>query len=299
MFPIEKENPVRIITYTASPEDAGLKVQTFLQRRGYSVRLLRSLKQRAGAVLCNGAAVRMIDRLAPGDELTVSMEDAAVTEEAPTELRVPVVYEDDDLIVYNKPPFLATHPSNGHRAGTLAGVYTRDMRERGEATAVFRPVFRLDRDTDGLCVCAKTSYAAARLAGKVEKVYAAVACGDLPKEGCIDAPIVQLEPHRMRRGVREDGQRAVTHYRRLAGNGRFTLAEVRLETGRTHQIRVHFAYAGHPLAGDSLYGTGDDSGLDRQALSCVKVSFLHPVHGNPVHLCINIHDEFLKLVQSE
>lgn len=290
---------MRVISYTVSPEEADAKVQAYLQRRGYSIRLLRSLKQRAGAVRRNGEEVRLIDRLAPGDELTVSMEDAAVTEESPTELRVPIIYEDDDVIVYNKPPFLATHPSNGHRTGTLAGVYCRDMRERGMDTAVFRPVFRLDRDTDGLCVCAKNAYAAARLAGRVEKVYAAMVCGDLPEEGRIDAPIAQLEWHRMRRGIREDGQRAVTHYQRIAGNGRYTLVKVRLETGRTHQIRVHFAHVGHPLAGDSLYGTGDDSGLDRQALSCVEIRFQHPVLGNSVHLCINIQDKFLKLVHNE
>lgn len=295
----ETGNFVRTITYTIPAADAGMRVQTFLQRQGYSVRLLRSLKQIPEAVLRDGVSVRMVDQLAESDILTVLLKDEGCTEAANTALSVPIVYEDDDVIVYNKPPFLATHPSNGHREGTLAGVYARDMQERGQDSAVFRPVYRLDRDTDGLCVIAKNAFAAAKLAGKVEKEYAAIVCGQLPESGTIDAPIAQLEFHRMKRGVRADGQRAVTHFRTITGNEQYTLVHLRLETGRTHQIRVHFAHIGHPVAGDSLYGERGSSGLERQALTCVQVDFSHPVDGKTVHLCINMQKSLLKLIQNE
>jgi len=297
--------------YTVSPADGGKRVGDILQKRwGYSVRLQRRLKQLPGAVLLNGVPARMVDRAPEGALLAVYLPadgrapeegfPEKVPEEGPPPGGVPILYEDGDVLVYNKPPFLAMHPCRDHQKNTLAEVFFRDMARRGVPGAVFRPVYRLDRDTDGICVVAKNPLAAANLAGHIQKTYTAVACGLLePDAGTIDAPIAQLLPHQMRRGVREDGQRAVTHYEVLArGHGR-TLLRVRLETGRTHQIRVHFAYIGHPLVGDSLYGGASGSPLGRQALSCTQAAFVSPGTGRPCEICINMQDELANLMQNE
>lgn len=339
----------RLLSYEISATEDGRRIQDFLMKRqGYSIRLIRRLKQCPGVVCLGGVPVRMVDRLRAGEQLTVMLlPDAAASErsievrpegsadrivEGSTEVStqapasVPIVYEDEDVMVYNKPPFLAIHPCRDYQHNTLADVFLRDMQARGTAHPVFRPVYRLDRDTDGLCVIAKNPLAASKLARAIEKDYTAIACGRVePATGTIDAPIAQLEPHRMKRGVRQDGQRAITHYEVLsygAPLGRnekytdldgdyaffiqsnspsaepvYTLLRLRLETGRTHQIRVHFAYIGHPLAGDVLYG-GAPSGLCRQALTCTRVAFHSPTSGTRCEICINMQPELTFLLQN-
>lgn len=291
---------ISFFTYSITAEDAGKKAGDYLaKKQGYSVRLLRKLKQCPNGVTRNGVPLRMIDRLKEGDLLEVTLplqEDGRLSD---SKRRVPIVYEDESVIVYHKPSLLATHPSRGHQEDTLANVFCRDMRERGEEHPVFRPVYRLDRDTDGLCLIAKNTLAAALLAGKTEKIYTALVQGALREEcGVIDAPIVQLALHYMQRGVREDGQRSVTHYRVLERGRLHTLVECRLETGRTHQIRVHFAYIGHPLAGDCMYG-GDTDRFSTQTLRCTQLRFASPDTGEIVKLCINIPTEWIKVIHSE
>lgn len=271
-----------------------MRLERFLMgAHGFSRRVIRELKQRPGDILRNGEHIRMVDPIRAGDTVTATLRDKKETA-VPVSIDVPVLYEDDDIIVYNKPPFLAVHPSKRHQSDTLANVYAAS-----HPNSTFRPVYRLDRDTDGICVCAKNTLAAARLAGKIEKTYTAVVRGTLFEDcGAIDAPIAQLELHKMRRGVRADGQRAVTEYRVLQRNGRYTLLSLRLPTGRTHQIRVHFSHIGHSLAGDTMYGMAAEA-LSRQALSCTAVHFIHPVTGNAMGLCINMHKELVALMECE
>lgn len=283
--------------YRIPPDGDGKRLQDYLMKaQGYSVRLIRRLKQQPGAVLQNGVPLRMIDRISAGDEIAVTLP-ADPEAEADAARRVPIVYEDGELLVYNKPPFLAVHPCREHQRDTLAQVFLRDMEERG-ISARFRPIYRLDRDTDGLIAIAKDPLTAARLAGKLPKEYTAVVRGRLePPAGTVDAPIGQLEPHRMKRGILPKGQRAVTHYETLACSGQYSLLRLRLETGRTHQIRVHMASLGHPLAGDALYGGEDASGLRRQALTCTRL-LLPPgaERPEPCEICINMQSELLNLV---
>lgn len=213
-------------------------------------------------------------------------------------LTVPIVYEDEDVIVYNKPPFMPIHPSKAHVEDTLGNVFCGHMQALGIAAA-FHPINRLDRDTSGLCVVAKNALAAGLLCGSLEKEYTAIVCGRVrPKVGRIDAPILRLEGSKMERCVGEAGQSAITNYRVELETERYSLLRIRLETGRTHQIRVHFAHIGNPLAGDGMYG-GNMEFINRQALCCNRVWFIHPISKQRIDLCIDIQDELYKLVQNE
>ena len=281
----------RSFHFTEPEQYDGAKLEIFLMKEhGFSRRVLRELKTRPEDIRRNGVHIRMIDPVYTGDTVEAVLRDTRPTAVA-CALEVPVLYEDDDLIVYNKPPFCATHPSKLHQTDTLANVYAASHED-----GVFRPVFRLDRDTDGICVCAKNTVAAAKLAGKIEKTYTAVIEGVLAENcGVIDAPLIQLEMHKMRRGVRNDGQRAVTHYTVLRRTSRYTLLSLTLPTGRTHQIRAHFAHIGHPLVGDTMYGTPHPL-LNRQALSCTQVRFKHPNMHKTMNIHLNIHPDIENLL---
>lgn len=259
-------------------------MQEYLRgEQGYSTRTLVKLKHLPLGITCNGQHARTVDRLAAGDLLCCAMEDPPAGL-ALSQRAVPLLYEDDDLLVYNKPPAMPCHPSNGHYDDTLANVYAARCARLGVEGA-FRALNRLDADTTGCVLVACNQYAAARLSGRFEKEYLALLCGELPQaQGVVDAPILRRDREQLRditRIVHPDGQRAVTRYTRLAVGGGYSLARFALETGRTHQIRVHMAHLGYPLAGDRLYG-GDCTLIGRQALHCGRVDFLHPVTGRPV-----------------
>lgn len=278
----------------------GRRVEDFLRRQGFSSRSLTRLRKTPGGLLLNGRPVRTVDVVREGDLLEAAFpEDSPDSRLAVSSVPVEIVYEDGDLLVYNKPPGMACHTARGQYTDTLANVFAGYCRQRGLSLA-FRPVNRLDKDTSGLVLCAKNPRAAQWFSGVplpngrgravalttrpgVEKVYLALLCGELSCDaGTIDAPIGQPDPGDNRRRVWEGGQSAVTHYRVLARSGGCTLAAVRLETGRTHQIRVHFSHLGYPLAGDRLYG-GDLSVLERQGLHCIGMSF-ESLEGEPAAL---------------
>jgi 23S rRNA pseudouridine1911/1915/1917 synthase len=180
------------------------------------------------------------------------------------ELAVPVVYDDEDVVVFNKPVNMPVHPSIKHQGDTLGNCFSAMY-----PGLTFRPVNRLDKDTSGLCVVAKNAHSANLLQSTVSKVYYAAVCGVLEGGGRINAPIGRVSESIILRQVMADGQEAVTDYDVVTTNGRYTLVKVTPITGRTHQIRVHFSYIGHPLAGDDMYG-GDTSDIKEQALHCVK-----------------------------
>ena len=193
----------------------------------------------------------------------------------------PVLYEDADVVVFDKPPGMPVHPSHRHREDTLANLFAARYGEKGVGCS-FHPINRLDKDTSGLCVVAKHPVAAAALSGAVDKVYYAVAEGIVsPPEGIINLPIARAEESIILRKVDPAGQTAATRYRTLRTGNRHTLLEIRLETGRTHQIRVHFSHLGFPLAGDILYG-GCMEFVRRQALHCGVVQFRQPLTEKPV-----------------
>ena len=287
---IRAQDLICVETQGGRPEVRGRRVEDFLRRQGFSSRSLTRLRKEKGSLLCNGLPVRTVDLLQEGDLLeAVFPEEQPDSRLAVSHIPVEIVYEDRDLLVYNKPPGMACHTSRGQYTDTLANVFAGYCQRKGLSLA-FRPVNRLDKDTSGLVLCAKNPRAAQWFSGVplpngrsrsvsvstrpgVEKGYLALLGGELPlEEGTMDAPIGQPDPSDSRRQVWEGGQPAVTHYRVLARRKGYTLVYVWLETGRTHQIRVHFSHLGYPLVGDRLYG-GDHSLMDRQALHCCKMSF--------------------------
>lgn len=267
----------RIIAKTVGAASDGKKIKDVLRTEwGISHRVLCKLKQTPDGILRNGAHARAIDLVQQGDRLEIRLPaDEHRHTPLPAAIPLHIVYEDDDLLVVNKPAGLAMHETHNHQGDALSNAVAHHLQQSG-SQAVFRAVGRLDKGTSGLVVCAKNQYAAGRLAGHIQKTYFAVACGVYSGIGTIDAPIIRPNPQKTLRAVGEGGERAVTHWQALQTDGKCTLLQIRLETGRTHQIRVHFASCGTPLVGDDMYGS-PDLRLTHQALHCGECRFLHPV----------------------
>lgn len=280
----------RKIEFTVTKDDDGKNVGEFLRKSGASRRLVTKLKRISGGITLNGEPARTVDIVHTGDVAALDMQSGEPLDKNP-DLFAPIVYEDDDVIVYNKPVNMPVHPSHRHRSDTLGNLFAA---QHGDMT--FRPINRLDKDTSGLCTVAKNSFSAAKLSGAIEKTYFAVVCGKITGSGRIDAPIGRCDGSVITREVRSDGQRAVTNYTVLDGNEKYTLVRIKLETGRTHQIRVHFAYIGHPLAGDDMYG-GDISDIAHQALHCGGLELLLPVSGKRLTLSAPLREDMLDLLK--
>ena len=273
--------------------DKDVTVGDYLRGRcGVSARLLKKLKHREGGLTCNGGFIRSIDPVRKGDiiVLDIGEESKAVPNPA---LRADIAYEDENIIVFDKPADMPVHQSARHRDDTLANYFAHLYPE-----LTFRSVNRLDKDTSGLCVIAKDAHTANLMQGRCGKVYYACVHGTPEISGTIDAPIARERESIITRCVREDGQRSFTHYRRIASNGRYSLMEIRLETGRTHQIRVHFAHIGHPLAGDDLYGGSLDD-IGRQALHCGQITFTHPFTGEEVTVTSELPEDMSALIDAQ
>ncbi len=285
---------MKTVSVTVPPCWDGAMAKRFL--RGYyglSHRLLVSLKAAPMGITMDGSLLRAIDPVRAGSVITLRLPEDQ-RRPAPVELPLQVVYEDGDLLIVNKTPFLPVHPVHGHLDDTLANAVAAYLGPKGEACA-FRPIYRLDRDTSGLLVAAKHSYAASRLAKGIGKSYYAVIQGELEGNGKIDAPIRRREGFGIQREVGEGGVPAVTHWEALGSGRGHTLLRVKLETGRTHQIRVHFSSLHMPLAGDDMYG-GARQWIFRQALHCGEVRFQHPVTNAPVALRCPFPQDFLQLL---
>ncbi|MBZ4671057.1 MAG: rRNA synthase [Clostridiales bacterium] len=285
---------MRKITFLVGEDFSGRSVEAFLMKGcGISRRLLLKLKRTDMGILKNGEHARSVDVVKEGDRIEISLEDEKTLEANPA-LCVPVVYEDEDVIVFDKPAGMPVHPSHGHQGDTLGNFFAHIC-----PGVSFRPVNRLDRDTSGLCAAAKNAHAAKIIGESLDKTYFAIVCGEIFSSGVIDAPIAREKDSIILRRVDfEKGQRAVTLYEPVLRKNGFTLLKIKLETGRTHQIRVHFAHMGFPLVGDGMYG-GDTSLLKRQALHCGEVSFLHPVSGEELSFSSPLPDDIKWLVDSE
>ena len=263
---------IRLIVESDKP----LTLQSFLiGKKGVSKRLLTKLKRQENGITRSGKLIRSVDMVSDGDEIVLRMEDTSLLEPN-SALKVPVAFENESLVIFDKPGGMPVHPSIKHQGDTLGNYFAYRYPE-----LTFRPVNRLDRDTSGLCIIAKDAHAAKLLQGSCRKVYYAAVQGLIQENGTINAPIARERESIIMRCVREDGQPSVTHYKRLDFSGRYSLAEVHPETGRTHQIRVHFAHIGHPLVGDDMYG-GLCEDIGRQALHCGSMTFTEPLSGENI-----------------
>lgn len=273
---------------TVSSCEEGKKLKDFLRAKWHlSTALLIDLKRREDGIAVNGQRATVGDIVKSGDQVCISVGDAGADSGfAETPMSLEILYEDADLIVLNKPPFLPVHPSKGHEKDTLANGLTAYYHEKGE-TFVSRCVLRLDANTSGAVLFAKNAYAHDRIRrqlteGKVLKEYHALVHGQPPYHGIIDAPIYRPEEATVKRVVDERGKPSATEYFTEKSDGNLSLLRVLPHTGRTHQIRLHLSYIGTPIVSDFLYGEEDDGVLNRHGLHCSRLSFSHPVTGKRV-----------------
>ncbi len=275
----------------------GKKIRDFLKTEAkVSHRMLCILKREPMGITVNGVHARTIDLLHTGDRLVLELpgDEVSVTP-IPTDIPIEILYMDADLIVVNKQAGLAMHETHNHQGDALSNALAYYLMQIGEP-AVFRAVGRLDKGTSGAVVCARNKYCAARLSGQIEKVYLSVVGGVFSGSGTISAPIIRPDPNKTLRAVGAGGEHAVTHWEALHTDGKTTLMRIRLETGRTHQIRVHFAHLGAPLVGDDMYGS-TDTRLSHQALHCAECRFTHPVTGKDMHLCAPLPADMRGLIR--
>ena len=296
---------MRILTYTVPPEENGHLVKGILRGDLHlSYTLLKSLKWRENAILLNGQSVHVNAIVHTGDVVSVALSERAPREDLYCEhtARPNIVYEDDDLLVLNKPAGVAMHPkTDDASAPSLAAMLTGYL---GEGS-VPHFVSRLDKGTSGLLIAAKSGYVHDRLrralhSDNLRREYRAVAVGRVtPDHGVIDAPIGRADGSIIRRCVRADGLPSLTKYETLQTSERFTLLRLRPQTGRTHQLRVHMAYLGYPLAGDWLYGTEDKNLIARPALHSYELWFTQPITGQEFHFTATIPQDMQRLLASD
>lgn len=290
-------------------ETEGLRLDLFLSQAvpGLSRSAAQNLLA-SGCVTCNGEAVKKNYRTRLGDVIQVELPEPEPLDVAPTKMDLEIAYEDEDLLVINKPKGLVVHPAAGHWDDTLVNglLYARGESLSG-INGVLRPgiVHRIDKDTSGLIIAAKNDLAHAALAAQLKdhslaRTYVCIVCGKIKDDsGTIDAPIGRHPADRKKMAVTEKNSRsAVTHWRVLERFSGYTLVECKLETGRTHQIRVHMAYRGHPILGDMVYGhKKPELGQDSQCLHAKELRFVHPRTGQPVTVCCELPDYFTALLE--
>lgn len=283
---------MRTIEYIIGEEYNEKKLYAFLKGKiKMSSKLIRTLKTFDDGLLLNGEHIRTIDPVFAGDRLTVNIH-SNDRMSIPGDTLPDVLYEDDDILVVNKPAMLAIHESHNHQGDTLANCVALHLQNEGKHSA-FRAVGRLDKGTSGVVVCALNPFSAAKLNAKLDKTYLAIAVGHYDGTGTIDRPIYRPDPMKTIRTVDERGEKAVTHYRTIKYDNFLTSLEITLETGRTHQIRVHFASMGTPLLGDRMYGEPEDI-IGHQALHCSTVKLIHPVTEEPLTFTAPLPNEYEK-----
>ena len=296
------------ILLRASEESKNQRLDAFLASsldgltRSQATRLIES-----GEVAVNGRAVSKSYKLAGGEDIAVTLPEPEPVEAVPQDIPLDVVYEDADVIVVNKPSGMVVHPAPGHPDGTLVNALLYHC--AGTLSGVggaLRPgiVHRIDRDTSGLIIAAKNDaahqYLSAQLADHtLARTYECIVVGSLREDrGTVDAPIARHPADRKRMAVVAGGREAVTHWEVIARYPGYTHVRCRLETGRTHQIRVHMAYIGHPILGDTVYGAKKEvPGLTGQCLHAVGLRFLHPRTHEVMELSCPLPEEFTRMLQ--
>lgn len=294
----------RIFNYIITDTDSQKSIYEYLKSKKYSSQTITHLKKTEKGILKNGEWAYVRDTLSSGDRLTITLvESHGSTNIMPTPISLNIIYEDEDIMVINKPSNMPIHPSQGNYDNTLANAVCYYFLNKQESF-VYRCINRLDRDTTGLLILAKHMHSASILSNMVQnreihREYLAIAKGTVPPFGTIEAPIARAPGSTIEREVNFDsGEYACTHYRTLDYKNDCSLVSLKLDTGRTHQIRVHMKYIGFPLLGDFLYYP-DYHRIHRQALHSHKLSFHHPITNQPMQFTAPLPDDMQKCLLNE
>ena len=293
----------RNIDYIIDEDSAGLRVEQFLRRKRYSGQNLSEIKRMPKSILVNGVHYYMRQELSKGDHLQVRICETKNSEKIPpTNLPLNIIYEDEDLLVLNKPAGMPIHPSLNNYTNSIANALAYYFQSQGKPF-IFRCCNRLDRDTSGLTIVSKHLVSGSILSDmtkyrEVHREYLAIARGSVtPSEGTIQAPLGRKEGTIIERTVDwEHGEDAVTHYKVVKEANGHSLVSLRLETGRTHQIRIHMKYLGYPLIGDYLYNP-DMEYMTRQALHSHHMEFTHPITGEHMSFTASLPEDMARVMQ--
>lgn len=286
----------RIFHYQITENEQGTTVLDFLRKKGFSRHILSSMKADKEALTRNGQRIGGREQLLAGDYFRVRLLETVDSDGiVPVSMPLSILYEDEDILVINKPADMPVHPSIGNYTNTLANGVAAYLDAKDEHSP-FRCINRLDRDTSGALILAKNAFSAAVLSTQmrnrqIRRTYLAVVEGITPPNGTISAPISRVDDSVIERHVDFlRGEPAVTHYERLEVKNEHSLLEIHLETGRTHQIRVHMGYIGHPLPADYLYHPVYDC-FKRQPLHSLQLEFRHPVTDKPMCLLAPVSED--------
>lgn len=293
----------RNIDYIIDEDSAGLRVEQFLRRKRYSGQNLSEIKRMPKSILVNGVHYYMRQELSTGDHLQVQICETQNSEKIPpTKLALDIIYEDEDLLVLNKPAGMPIHPSLNNYTNSIANALAYYFQSQGKPF-IFRCCNRLDRDTSGLTIVSKHLVSGSILSDmtkyrKVHREYLAIVRGSVtPSEGTIQAPLGRKDGTIIERTVDwEHGEDAVTHYKVVKEANGHSLVSLRLETGRTHQIRIHMKYLGYPLIGDYLYNP-DMEYMTRQALHSHHMEFTHPITGEHMSFTAPLPEDMARVMQ--
>jgi 23S rRNA pseudouridine1911/1915/1917 synthase len=291
------------IEFIVGKESEGKKLREFLRGNAQlSTRLIRGAAM-DGRIKIKDKSVKLNHVLKGGDKITIIISKEESQDIVPESMELDIVYEDTDILVVNKPPFIVVHPTRSHPIGTLANGILHYFVEKDE-NCIVRLVSRLDMNTSGLIIIAKNQFSHMSLAKEMskdefEKGYLAIIHGNMDeKEGTIDLPIYRPTEDVIKRVVDSRGQGSITHYKVVERLKNADLVELKLETGRTHQIRVHLSHLGHPIFGDTLYGSEDEAYIKRQALHAYKLRFPNPRTGKIINLEADIPNDMKELIHN-
>lgn len=286
------------LNYTIHENDKSVK-QILKENLNFSQRLCSRLDMNKKVYL-NGKSVKLKKRVYIGDEITVYFDDDSVDEYDAVNIPIKILYEDESVLVVDKPPFMVVHPTKSHFDDTLANGVRYYFDSKGIKSKI-RLVNRLDMNTSGIVIIAKNSYIHNEISKQmktndVEKYYFAICEGTILQDnGTINAPIARLKDDDIIRVVDSSGKECITHYEVMKRFNDMSLLRIKLETGRTHQIRVHMKHIRHPLVGDSLYNR-ESNLINRQALHCAEMSFTHPITGKRITIKAELPKDFIKII---
>ena len=293
---VKEENNIRLDVYVSKkyPKLSRTMIQKLIEN---------------GDIKVNNELKKLSYKVQDGDFITINIPEAKETNLKPQNIPIEIVYEDNDIIVVNKPKGLVVHPANGNPDGTLVNAIMAICKESLSGIGgELRPgiVHRLDKDTSGLLIVAKNDEAHINISNQiknreVKKIYIALVRGVINEdEATIDMPIGRSTKDRKKMAVVKNGKQAITHFKVIKRYPKYTLLEIKIDTGRTHQIRVHMAHIGHPVVGDMVYSNGkNEFGVEGQMLHSSSLEFKHPITNKPMHLTAELPKYFKKIIEGE